>query len=211
MRPAKEMLDVVDAATGRPTGEVVSREVAHRDGIWHATFHLWVVRRGRPDLVLLQERGARCAIAPGKLDVTVGGHLRAGETVEMGVREAEEEIGLSLVLADLVPLGRHRLELDDSNGIEREVVHVFLHATTTPIESFRPAPAEVAGLHEVPLSGLIDVLAGAAPSCPRRGITWRGASLEPVEGIVRRADVVVGRGDYPLDLLGRILESLRSG
>ena len=39
-----EYLDIVDR-DGNLTGETVSRETAHRDGIRHRTAHVWIVRR----------------------------------------------------------------------------------------------------------------------------------------------------------------------
>ena len=38
-----EFFDVVNEC-GMPTGEVVSRDEAHRDGIRHRTAHVWVIR-----------------------------------------------------------------------------------------------------------------------------------------------------------------------
>ena len=38
-----EYLDIVDE-NGNSTGETVSREIAHRDGIRHRTAHVWIVR-----------------------------------------------------------------------------------------------------------------------------------------------------------------------
>ena len=51
-----EYFDLVDAE-GMPTGEIVSREEAHRLGLPHRTTHTWVIRRkdGRRQ-ALLQKR-----------------------------------------------------------------------------------------------------------------------------------------------------------
>ena len=40
---AKEILDIVDD-NGQPTGEVIDRVTAHREGILHRTSHVWLVR-----------------------------------------------------------------------------------------------------------------------------------------------------------------------
>ena len=37
---AKEILDIVDD-NGQPTGEVIDRVTAHREGILHRTSHVW--------------------------------------------------------------------------------------------------------------------------------------------------------------------------
>ena len=91
--PVDELLDVLDD-NGNPTGERKPRSAVHLDGDWHRALHLWVVREGH--LVVLQRRAADKDLEPLKLDVTVGGHYRAGELFVDVLREAEEEIGLVL-------------------------------------------------------------------------------------------------------------------
>ena len=50
------MADIVDE-NGVPTGQVVSRQKAHRLGLRHRTSHVWIVRRREGNLqVLLQKR-----------------------------------------------------------------------------------------------------------------------------------------------------------
>ena len=39
-----EYLDIVDEQ-GQPTGEIISRTLAHTKGIRHRTAHIWIVRR----------------------------------------------------------------------------------------------------------------------------------------------------------------------
>ena len=100
-----ELFDVYDAA-GRPTGRVKRRQDVHRDGDWHRSFHCWVTcEADGPPALLLQRRGMRKDTWPGRLDVTVGGHYRAGEALQEVVREVEEEIGRSVRLGNLGHLG----------------------------------------------------------------------------------------------------------
>lgn len=47
-----ELLDVVDEH-GVPTGEVVSRDVAHRTGVRHRTSHVWMLRKKNGRLEIL--------------------------------------------------------------------------------------------------------------------------------------------------------------
>ena len=74
-----EVLDIVDES-GQPTGETVSREEAHREGILHRTAHVWVVReeRGRTE-ILLQKRSEEKDSFPGMYDTSSAGHISAGE------------------------------------------------------------------------------------------------------------------------------------
>ena len=51
---------------GEPTGETVSREIAHRDGILHRTSHVWILReKAGKKQVLLQKRSKQKDSYPG--------------------------------------------------------------------------------------------------------------------------------------------------
>ena len=91
---------------GAPLGTRKPRAAVHRDGDWHRSVHIWVwgLLDGAPHLVF-QRRSAGKDTWPGALDVAVTGHARAGEPLEATLREADEEIGLLVCLADLARLG----------------------------------------------------------------------------------------------------------
>ena len=118
------MVDILDAEGGA-TGRIAWKSEAHRDGLWHRCFHLWVCDPAGPYL-LVQRRARGKDTWPGYLDVTVAGHLAAGETAMDGVREAEEELGLRVDPARLVPLGTRRIEQEIAAGCDREFHEVFL-------------------------------------------------------------------------------------
>ena len=51
-----EYFDICDES-GLPTGEIIDRETAHRDGILHRTAHVWIVRKKKQGYdILLQKR-----------------------------------------------------------------------------------------------------------------------------------------------------------
>ena len=62
-----ELFDVIDSK-GNPTGQIVSREKAHAEGIPHRTAHIWIIREkeGRVQ-ILLQKRSQNKDSFPGKL------------------------------------------------------------------------------------------------------------------------------------------------
>ena len=84
----KEPLEVVDE-NGMLLG-AAPRGLVHRIGLRHSVVYC-VVRDSMGDKWLLQTRGS------GKLDISVGGHVRAGEKsyTEALAREFTEELGLS--------------------------------------------------------------------------------------------------------------------
>src|SRR3990172_8254763 len=74
-----ELLEAWDWENGLPTGEPITRDAAHRNGIPHEAVHLWIVRNSlsEPEL-LFQLRAAHKENYPDFLDITVGGHVPYG-------------------------------------------------------------------------------------------------------------------------------------
>ena len=86
-----EYFDIVDES-GLPTGEIVSRDIAHRDGIRHRTAHVWVVRPAHAGYdILLQKRSRNKDSFPGFFDTSSAGHIPAGsEPLPSALRELKE-------------------------------------------------------------------------------------------------------------------------
>lgn len=146
-----EYFDLLDCSA-RKTGELISREDAHRSGAWHGAFHCLTVyeREGR-GRILFQKRSAGKKIAPGKFDVSVGGHYSAGEDARIaGPREIREELGLDVRFEELLSIGRRVFVYCFSPGIkEYEFQDVFLlHRPVRPAE-IRFQKEEVDGLLEM--------------------------------------------------------------
>lgn len=185
-----ELIDVRDEA-GEPTGEVVWKSEAHRLGLWHRCFHCWIfgVDAGGPYL-LVQRRAAAKDTWPGYVDLTVGGHLAAGEEPLDGLREVEEEIGLRVDPGRLVLLGTRRAEGRIPDGLDREFQDVFLLRDDTPPGDLRLQKEEVGSILRL---GLGDAEAlGAAGSAPAR--EYRDGETSEVR--VRASDFVPTNDDY---------------
>jgi 8-oxo-dGTP pyrophosphatase MutT (NUDIX family) len=169
-----EIIDIFDDL-GHHIG-TKPRAAVHRDGDWHQVFNCLVVRPGREEpAVLLQLRGADSRAFPNLLDLTVGGHLLAGEPpLQGGVREVQEELGVEVAPDDLVFLGVRRNVLVDSEGIvHRELIHAFLVLDDRPLEGYRPQPGELAGLFECSITELLAALDAPSRSVQGNGIVIR--------------------------------------
>ena len=132
-----EIFDVIDE-NGRPTGETVERAKAHRDGIWHRTAHVWIIRKkdGRPQ-VLLQKRSLEKDSFPGGLDTSSAGHIPAGsEPVESAIRELGEELGISAQPGDLTFIDTFTVNFDlpfhGEMFRDREIA--FVYAYEKPVD-----------------------------------------------------------------------------
>jgi isopentenyldiphosphate isomerase len=166
-----ETIDIFDDL-GRHIG-TKPRAAAHRDGDWHQVFNCLVVRLGgKEPAVLLQARGTASRAFPNLLDLTVGGHLLAGEPPLVGgVREFQEELGVEVAPDNLVFLGVRRNVLVDGEGIvHRELIHAFLVLDDRPLEAYRLQPGEVGGLFECSITELLAALDAPSKSVHRNGI-----------------------------------------
>jgi UDP-glucose 4-epimerase len=180
-----ERFDVVDE-DGRPTGRVKRRADVHRDGDWHRAVHVWVAGRG-PDaqaFLLFQRRGLGKDTWPGRLDATVGGHLRAGEDVRQALREVEEEIGVVADPTVLLPLGRRRVVHEHAGVSDRELQDVLLLVDDRPLTAYRPQRAEVAALVRFDLR---DLRPSRPPSTPPRSARCWGRTVRRRRGSGSRA------------------------
>ena len=109
-----EIFDIVDEF-GRPTGETVVRDIAHRDGILHRTAHVWIVREkdGGFD-ILLQKRSMEKDSFPGQYDTSSAGHIPAGcDPVESALRELQEELGIAARPESLRFAGTFRIQYEE--------------------------------------------------------------------------------------------------
>ena len=109
-----EWLDIVDE-NGVPTGQVVSRQEAHRLGLRHRTSHVWIVRRREGNLqVLLQKRSEEKDSYPGCYDISSAGHIPAGaDFVPSALRELKEELGVTARPEELLYCGQRRFRFQE--------------------------------------------------------------------------------------------------
>ena len=159
-----ELLDIYDEHNCYL--DVKERAAVHRDGDWHRVFHCWVVRRdGRgSDWLLLQRRGAHKPTFPLHLAVTVGGHYQAGESVEDGLREVREELGVDLPFNVLIPCGRRSLVARWQGLIDREVADTFLYVSQRPLTEYPVMAPEVADLVALQVTDGLALFAGERAS-----------------------------------------------
>ncbi len=147
-------------------GQALRSEV-HRRGYWHRTFHCWLVRQEAITgklFVRFQKRQSGKDTFPNRYDITVAGHLKAGETVRDAAREIEEEIGLLPHFEELVWIEDCREEAAGIAGgipfIDREVSSVYAWASSASLAEFRLQREEVAGIYEADADELIDLFEG---------------------------------------------------
>ncbi|MDA8956933.1 NUDIX domain-containing protein [bacterium] len=140
-----EFIDIL-TAEGLPTGNTALKSEAHKKGWFHATAHIWFFTTDHQ--ILLQKRALTKKVFPGIWDISVAGHIGAGEKILQGAkREILEEIGLEVQEKDLIKIGTRIHQVSHSNGIQdNEHHHVFIAELKTSIEKLTLQKEEVADI-----------------------------------------------------------------
>ncbi|MDT0540019.1 MULTISPECIES: NUDIX hydrolase [Croceitalea] len=121
-----ELIDILNE-DGSPTGTTELKSVAHANGLFHPTIHVWCY--SLDGYLLLQQRGRHKETYPLKWDVSAAGHIGAGESPQIGAfRECQEELGITIEIENLQKITIYKKEKKHSNRIfDREFINVFIY------------------------------------------------------------------------------------
>lgn len=90
----EELIDVLDE-NGIKTGEVLPRSEIHKRGLWHRSIVVAIINEKNE--ILIQQRSDNKDKNPGKWDISVAGHLSAGQdSISAASREISEEVSVNL-------------------------------------------------------------------------------------------------------------------
>ncbi|MEN8965937.1 MAG: NUDIX domain-containing protein [Polaribacter sp.] len=140
-----ELIDIL-TPEGKSTGKRALKSEAHKSGWFHATVHIWLFTKD--EKILLQKRALTKKVFPGLWDISVAGHIAAGETIlSAAKREVFEEIGLVLNANELIKIGTRIHQVTHANGIQdNEHHHVFIAELKEPIANLKMQVEEVDGI-----------------------------------------------------------------
>lgn len=151
-----EWVDVLDE-NGRRTGQSVPKADAHRLGLFHPTVHIWFYTNDAQ--ILFQKRSMLKKTFPGLWDVSVAGHISAGEEVRYSaIREAREELGIKLKVTELKKIGIHKYISRHDKIIDCEFHHVFISPLKKPIHKLKLQASEVDAVKLLPIQTLLNPL-----------------------------------------------------
>lgn len=209
---ADELVDIFDENMNLLGTALKSQ--AHREGLWHKTFHCWLAQKtpAGKTLLWLQLRNPDKDIFPDKLDISAAGHIRAGEEVKDGYREIFEELGLKLNKDEIVKLftSKEIYEADSINNREFQMVYMAM-VSGSPYKAVLQ-PEEVAGLYEVDIDEFSALMSGKVQSIEAQGIKRNPDSSYTLEfREVVKSDVAPHSKDYynkALDMIKRFVGNI---
>ena len=140
-----EYIDIVDQK-GIFTGKSELKSIIHQKGYYHHTAHVWLYTKDGH--ILLSQRSAKKTICPLMWDVSVAGHIDAGETIVNGaIRECKEEIGLDINEEKLTKIGIFECFQSYESGIEDNEFHnTFICELTKSLSELNRQEEEVEAL-----------------------------------------------------------------
>ena len=90
----EELVDVLDE-NGIKTGEILSRKEVHKRGIWHRAIVVAIVNE--KNQILMQQRSLKKDKNAGMWDISVAGHIGAGQdALSAATRVINEEVSVNL-------------------------------------------------------------------------------------------------------------------
>ena len=138
-----EIIDVLDEITGERTGEVISKNEAHKTGKWHGSIHILIINKDK-NKTLLQKRCAEKKLYPNTWDIAVGGHISDGEDdITSAKRELEEELGLNADELTIEKVDRIKEMLNNNGVISNEFVSIFVTYADIDISDIKLQVEEV--------------------------------------------------------------------
>ncbi|WP_159023476.1 NUDIX domain-containing protein [Formosa sp. L2A11] len=157
------MDEIIDIVTKdyKPTGKTALKSEIHTKGYFHNTAHIWLyTTKGE---ILLAQRSYKKAICPGIWDISVAGHVDAGETIEAAaLRETKEELSLTLQESDLKKIGVFDCFQSYDSGIkDNEFHHTYIAELKQDISTLTPQKEEVEAIQLVTFNKFKDLLANS--------------------------------------------------
>lgn len=154
----EELIDVLNE-NGIKTGEVLPRSEVHKKGLWHRIIVVAIINEENE--ILMQQRSYKKDKNAGMWDISVTGHISAGQdSLSAAAREINEEVsvnlGYNVEIKDFRYMFSYRKEERvNENHMDRQFYDFFvLRKKDIKIENIRVQESEVEQIKFVNISEL---------------------------------------------------------
>ncbi len=173
-----ELLDVLNE-NGEPTGEILDKNIIHKEGKYHKEVALILLNdKGE---ILLQKRASTKEIEPNKW-AWHGGHVIAGETsIEAIIREIKEELGITLSenqIKLLVELKRDKLP-------NRQYTIAYYSICNLNIDDFSIQKEELSEVKWFPFKKFKDMIYNSHPDMMFKNNENTNKIISALENIIK--------------------------
>lgn len=133
--------------------------LAHKLGLWHETFNGIIVNKKNKSIVFQIKNAKHNQVHDmDTIDISVGGHYKAGEKIEDGIREIKEESGIEIKFKDLIYLGERQVSIKvKEDYIVREFQKIFIIPYNNSITNLKCQDDEVTGFIEFKIDECINL------------------------------------------------------
>lgn len=157
-----EMIDVLNE-NGEKTGRVATRDEVHREGLWHRCIVVAILNDKNE--ILLQQRAHSKRKNPDMWDISVAGHISAGQdSLSAAAREINEEVSVNLArhvdISDFRYMTCTRCEQKvDDDYIDRQFFDFFvLRQPNLRLENIKIQASEVQAIKFCSISELRELI-----------------------------------------------------
>jgi len=148
-----EYLDILDEE-GNKTGKTKLRSEVHRDGDWHRSVHIWIINTKNE--LLIQKRSPNKKTHPNFLDLSVAGHVSAGDgVIDSAIREIKEELGISIDPSELEQVCIYQQKYNENGFNNNQFNNVFLLKKDIVTKNAVLQKEEVAEIKFIPYQELV--------------------------------------------------------
>ena len=126
---------------------------AHQEGKWHKSVHVWITDGKN---VLLQLRAPQKKSFPNKWDISVAGHVDAGETpLQAAQREFHEELGIPWDLGEIACDCMLKSGTIENNQPAKEFLYLYFVKKKIDLSKLNLPEHEVADVKYMPYDEFI--------------------------------------------------------
>lgn len=133
--------------------------LAHKLGLWHEVFNGIIVNKNKNTVIFQIKNSDHNKVHNiNKIEISIGGHYKAGENIEDGIREIEEESGIKIEFKDLINLGERQVSTIVNKDYKiREFQKIFIIPYNDSINKLNCKDDEVTGFVEFDIDDCIDL------------------------------------------------------